>query len=98
MTDTNELYDFDELDTIDELEDIEEIELEEEEAVLGVVGNCAKLNVRFRPNPKSDIVCTLDAGTEVLIDEDGSTDEYYKIYASSGIEGYCVKKFITVLP
>lgn len=105
MYPNDEIYDVDELDPMDELDDveaeIEEDELEEDDvidATLGVVENCTKLNVRFKPNPKSDVVCVLDANTEVLIEEDGSTDDFYKIYASSGIEGYCMKKYITVLP
>ena len=99
MYPNDELYEIDELDELElEDEEIEEVELEEDEVILGVVDNCGKLNVRFRPNPHSDVECVLDADAEVMIDEDESTNEYYKVITASGVEGYCLKKYITVLP
>lgn len=64
----------------------------------GVVSGCARLNVRIEPDPNADVVCAINAGTKLVIYEDESTDEFYAICTHSGIEGYCVKKFITLLP
>lgn len=60
----------------------------------GHVFGCAKLNVRKAPKPKADIVCEIHCHTEVEIDEDESTEDFYKIYTTSGIEGFCMKSYI----
>ena len=64
----------------------------------GVVTDCLKLNVRTKPDKDSDIVCEITASTNLVIDEEESTEEFYKICTYSGVEGYCMKKFITILP
>lgn len=99
-------FEVDEIEEIEEIEEVEEIDLFEEEesedaedsinVPIGSVSGCSKLNVRFRPNSNSDIVCTIDYNTEVMIDESESTNEYYKVYTSSGIEGFCIKKYIDI--
>lgn len=60
----------------------------------GRVFNCARLNVREAPKPKANVVCEISCNTEVEIDEDESTDDFYKIRTASGIEGFCMKTFI----
>jgi len=69
---------------------------EAEEPVIGVVVNCTKLNVRQEPITTATVICTLVALDEVMIDEEASTDEFYKICTVSGIEGYCMKKYIVI--
>lgn len=64
----------------------------------GVVTDCARLNVRSEARSTADVVCTIDASTNLVIYEDESTEEFYKICTFSGVEGYCMKKFITILP
>lgn len=66
--------------------------------VKGVVVKCTRLNVRKEPTPKADILCTVDANCEVVIDEANSTEDFYKVYTAAGIEGYCVKYFISIVP
>ena len=66
--------------------------------VKGVVINCARLNVRKDPEPKAEILCTVDANHELMIDEADSTEDFYKVYTAAGIEGYCVKYFIAIIP
>lgn len=89
-------HEIDELEAIDEL-DKYEIGIEEEpEAIIGEVFDCAKLNVREEPRSDAKVACVIDVGTEVMINEADSTDEFYKICLVSGIEGYCMKKFIAV--
>lgn len=70
------------------------LETVESKPVYGLVVNCDRLNVREAPNIDADVVCVIKALTEVEIDESESTDEFYKIYLSSGLEGYCMRKFI----
>ncbi len=66
----------------------------EENAIIGIVSNCTKLNVRENPTKSGKVKCILNAGTEVIIDIDKSTDTWYYVAIPSGIEGYCMKQFI----
>lgn len=65
-------------------------------SVTGVVSGCKKLNVRKSPTPLADVLCVLNENSKVEISEDDSTVEFYKVTTASGVEGYCMKKFITV--
>lgn len=64
--------------------------------IKGVVTDCLKLNVRKNPNSASNVVCAIDCLTEVVIDEIESTEDFYKIYTVSGVEGFCMKKYIAL--
>ena len=64
------------------------------ETVHGVVVNCSKLNVRAEPSMFADVVCVLDAASEIEIDITKSNNEWFKIYTTIGAEGYCMRKFI----
>ena len=67
------------------------------EPVYGVVHNCTKLNVRKQPSIDSEIVFILNEGSEVSIDEENSTEEWYSITHASGVEGFCMKQFVAML-
>ena len=69
-----------------------------EEAVqtVGFVDNCEHLRVRKESNVDSEELCIISKLSEVVIDLDNSTDYFYKVKTSEGVEGYCMKKFITV--
>lgn len=62
----------------------------------GVVTDCMRLNVRSEPSLDGRIVCAIDCLTEVIIYEDESAEDFYKICTVSGIEGFCMKKFIAI--
>lgn len=62
--------------------------------VNGFVANCTKLNVRVQPAADADVVCVLDNGTEIEINVNNSTDEWFSICTAAGIEGYCMRKFV----
>lgn len=64
------------------------------ETVEGVVVNCAKLNVRTEPSIDGDVVCVLDVTSEIEINLDKSTREWFNICTASGVEGYCMRKFV----
>ena len=72
-----------------------EIEPENTE-FLGVVTECAKLNVRKEPSMDADVVTVLLIGAEVMVDKALSTEEFYKITTETGVEGYCKKDFIII--
>lgn len=59
-----------------------------------VVVNCAKLNVRKDPSPNAAVVAVIKAGSDVVVCDSESFDDYYKICTAAGIEGYCVKEYL----
>ena len=69
---------------------------EEPEVLTGIVAGCKKLNVRKAPSATAPIVCTIPVDTEVEILVDESTDEFYYVCTASGIEGFCMKQYITI--
>ena len=71
-------------------------ETEEPEIIIGVVTNCNKLNIREKPVKADNIICELNKGTELMIDLDNSTDEWYRVYLESGITGFCMKEYVEV--
>lgn len=64
------------------------------EMVEGVVSGCAKLNVRSDASLFADVVCTLDVMSEIMIDINKSTKDWLYVCTATGIEGYCMKKFV----
>ena len=62
---------------------------------MGVV-NCLRLHVHEEPNLDSEIVCKIRYLSEVEVDFDNSTENYYKIYTKMWAEGYCEKELITL--
>lgn len=64
--------------------------------VIGVVTDCSKLNVRKEPKSDAEVICIVEALSEVMIDEKESTEEFYKVTTEAGAEGYCMKKYVTV--
>lgn len=70
----------------------------EPENKTGVVVDCDKLNVRVRPSTTAEISTTINRGDEVEIDVASieSASEFYKIFSKFGIEGYCMKQYISI--
>lgn len=89
------------VETAEVVEPIEAVEPAIEPAIetahahkIGRVFGCTSLNVRKAPKTNAVVICTINCHAEVEIDELESTDDFYKICTASGIEGYCMKKFI----
>lgn len=80
---------------VEEVEEVEEL-IEEVETVTGVVSGCERLNLRKEASKDSDILSVLNKGTELVVSSEESTDEFYKVVTEAGVEGYCMKKFITI--
>ena len=62
----------------------------------GVVTECVRLNIRETPSADGDVVAVIDLLTEVVVDLEGSTDEFYKISTATGVKGFCMKKYIAL--
>ena len=72
-------------------------EAPKKESKVGIVANCEKLNLRRSPLKDSDganIITELLPGVAVVIDEDESTPNFYKVTTETGLEGYCMKQYI----
>lgn len=84
-----------------EAEQVQEIveesqEIEEAVPTVGFVDGCECLRVRKESNVDSEELCIINKASEVVIDLDNSTDDFYKVKTSEGVEGYCMKKFIII--
>lgn len=62
----------------------------------GVVCGCETLFVRSEANKESSPLTIIEKDSKVEIDLDQSTEDFYKVTIESGIEGYCMKKFIEI--
>lgn len=83
------------------VEETVETEVEEKKVapepkpVYGVV-NCEKLNIRKEANKADNVLRVVDEGSELKIDMTKSTPAWYKVCTAEGVEGFCMKKFVTV--
>lgn len=79
----------------------EVIEAEENEEIVvntveGIVSGCKKLYVREKADKESVPLCTIEEDSEVIVDLAESTMYFYKVCTSLGVEGYCMKEYISV--
>lgn len=81
---------------VEETKVTEDVIEEVPKKVMGAILNCAKLNVRKEPNANADVVFVADNSTEFVINEDESTEDWYKVCTDTGVEGFCMKKFFAV--
>ena len=66
------------------------------EPITGIVTNCVRLNIREAPIITAKILSEVNINSKLIIDEPESTEEWLKVYTETGIEGFCMKKFITI--
>lgn len=86
--------------TVDE-ENNEVVEgrVEEVSTTYGVVSECSLLRIRKTPVVTPDnTICEIKEGTSVMISLDGSDEDsdFYKVTTESGVEGFCMKKYIKI--
>ena len=76
---------------------VEEVPVEEAVVTLrGVVTGCTKLNVRVAPVMGATVVCEIARNAKVNVYPDKSTDEWFSVCTEAGIEGFCMKQFISI--
>ena len=66
-----------------------------ESMTTGIV-ECLRLHIFAEPNLDSEIVCKIRFATEVMVDIENSTEDFYKIYTAIGAEGFCQKDHILI--
>lgn len=70
--------------------------VDEQKPVVGIVEDCTKLNLRKEPNLEADVLTEVLSGSTLFINDEESTDEFYKVCTASGLEGYCMKTFVSI--
>lgn len=78
------------------IEEVEVPEVQEPECFEAKVIGCSKLNVRANPKADAKVECVIPSEAIVVVFPDKSTDEWYNVVTEAGIEGYCMKKFISI--
>lgn len=66
------------------------------EPMEGYVSGCRKLNIRKEPSLSSEVICEVFEGATLMIDQSESTDAWFRVYTEAGVEGYCMKSFVTI--
>ena len=64
--------------------------------VKGKVIDCEKLNVRRHASLEADIIAVIDKDDVVVVNDNGSTEEWYMVITKDRTKGFCMKKYITV--
>lgn len=65
--------------------------------LIGFVDGCEKLYVRKEGNKDAEPIATINRADEVVIYLENSTEYFYRVKTSDGVEGYCMKQFITII-
>jgi hypothetical protein len=83
-----------EVDTVETLE----IPVEEKhpEFATGQVTGCHGLNVREHPDLYAEVLCALPVTSEVQVDISNSYADWYHVFTKNGVEGFCMKKYISI--
>ena len=76
--------------------EIQEAKEKVEVFVSGNVIDCDFLNVREQASVDANVVCLISKYDEVMINKNESTEDFYKVCTATGIEGYCMKRFIAI--
>lgn len=64
----------------------------------GVVVDCEKLNIRKAPKKDSEVpVAIIDKGSKLTIDEDKSTEDWYRVRTEKNVWGFCMKKYVKLV-
>lgn len=101
---TEEMVEHDNLiEHVDFVEEVDEVKMVEEtvktvpipKTINGVVANCTKLNIRKDPSINAEILGVVDVDSEMKIDMNKSNDKWFHVITAVGIDGYCMRDFVT---
>lgn len=77
-------------------EEFTKTNIDEANEVIGKIDGFEKLYVRSQADKESEPVGIVNTLDELYIDLEKSTEEFYKVLTSNGLEGYCIKKFVKI--
>lgn len=60
------------------------------------IANCLRLHIHSEPTLESEIICKVRYLTELDIDMEHSTEDFYKVCTAIGAEGFCQKELVTI--
>lgn len=66
------------------------------EPIEGYVTDCIKLNIRKEPSLQADILCEVPVASKLAIDVEHSNDEWFSVVTESGVNGFCMAKYVNV--
>lgn len=66
------------------------------EYVTGTVVDCSRLNVREHPNADSAVKQVIARGAEVRVCTAHNYEDWCEVCTTSGVEGYCMKQYISL--
>lgn len=67
------------------------------EPLVGIVSGCAKLNIRAAASTTADVVTVVNEDTVLMIEYPvDQNSDWFKIYTETGVEGFCMKKFVEI--
>lgn len=64
--------------------------------ISGVVTECGSLRIRKEASVNAPILGEIEFATDVVINPNKSTDDFYWVITHSGLKGYCMKKYINI--
>ena len=77
--------------------DMDAVANDETSNLIGYVTECIKLNVREAASKDSNVLCEILLNSKVIVDKENSTEDFYKVTTETGVEGYCMKRYINVI-
>ena len=92
-------------ENVEEVQETPETEVEEGSTepevieaapVIGRICGFSKLYVRSEASRDSEPVGTVDDKEDLVIDLENSTEDFYKVRTTAGIDGYCVKSNVKI--
>lgn len=60
------------------------------------IANCLRLHIHSEPNLESEIICKVRYLTELAVELENSTEDFYKVCTATGAEGFCQKEYVTI--
>lgn len=84
------------VDTVVEPVEAEPAETETVVTLYGIVSGCNSLNIRKEPNRDADVLCVENLKSVLVVDLNTSADEWYAVCTKEGIEGFCMKQYVTL--
>lgn len=59
--------------------------------------DCGCLNIRAMPDIRAKILSVVNAGTEIMVDKNGSNEIWCSVKLPNGQEGHAMRKFLKIL-
>lgn len=84
-------------ETIVNVEEALPVDVETPEVLVGFVSGCNKLNVRSNPWIDAKVLTVINENDEVsVIRHETEPEDFYQVRTKNDVEGYCMKKYITL--